>query len=232
MRKSSVTGDRPPLSLLSILRLSSPALPIGSFAYSQGLEYALDSGWCRDPIEVEQWIGDNLMYGLGLLDLPIYQRLYLAWEQADNEKIKYWNTTILAFRETRELYEEDVTVGRAFARWLTGLNTQCCSTLDLCPKPSVVCVHALSAILHNISCEDAMLAYAWSWVENQVTCAMKALPLGQTDGQKILNTMMPIIVEACDSATRFADNDIGSGLMGLSIASSHHEQQYCRLFRS
>jgi urease accessory protein len=219
-------------SLLGLLHLSSPALPVGAFAYSQGLEYALDIGWCKNRVEVHAWIFENLKFALGQLDLPVYIRVYKAWLESDVKSIQYWNDTLLAFRETKELYLEDTQVGSAYVQWHLGQDPQRQTQLDLCQTPTVVAMSALGAVLTGISIEHALLGFVWSWVENQVTCASKAMPMGQTDAQKILQSLIPEMAEICDQAFLIKDDEIGTGLMGTALASALHEQQYSRLFRS
>jgi len=229
-------------SILALLHISSPALPVGAFAYSQGLEYALDKGWCKDRDDVQRWIEDSFEFGLGQLDLPIYLRIYRAWKAANYAAVSSWNQSLLSFRETKELYLEDIQVGGAFAQWHLGQNegAQCeggqnaerQSYLDHCPQPTVVAMNALAAVLSDIDENSALLGFAWSWVENQIACASKAMPMGQTDGQRILQQMIPLITRVCTVADDIEDEQIGTGLMGLAMASSLHEQQYSRLFRS
>ena len=219
-------------SLLSLLHLSSPALPVGAFAYSQGLEYALDVGWCKNRDDVHAWIEQNLEFGLGQLDLPVYIRLYGAWKISDTDGIKKWNQTLLAFRETKELYLEDIQVGSAYVQWHLGQDAQRAHKMQQVDKPTVVAMSALAAVESKIEIEQALLGFVWSWVENQITCASKAMPMGQTDGQKILQSLIPKIAQVCEVAFSINDDEIGTGLFGTAMASSLHEQQYSRLFRS
>lgn len=219
-------------SLLSLLHISSPALPIGAFAYSQGLEFALDKGWCKNRDDVQKWIQENLEFGLGQLDLPVYQRLYEAWKTNDFESVRYWNATLIAFRESKELYLEDIQVGSAYVQWHIGQCQSRTEYLDECPQPSVVTMSALAAVFSNIPCDQALLGFAWGWAENQIASASKAMPMGQTDGQKILQALIPLMARVCEQAKEIKDDEIGTGLMGTAIASSLHEQQYSRLFRS
>ncbi|MFL0797145.1 MAG: urease accessory protein UreF [Cellvibrionaceae bacterium] len=219
-------------SLLSLLHISSPALPIGAFAYSQGLEYALDSGWCQTSAQVQEWLQENLRHGLGCLDLPVYARCYRAWKTKDFEALVCWNETLLAFRETRELYLEDIQVGGAYRQWHLGQDSNRATLLNVCEKPTVVAMSALAAVLSEIDLPKALLGFAWGWAENQIACASKAMPMGQTDGQKILQQLIPLLVEVCETAQTIEDNEIGTGLMGVALASSWHEHQYSRLFRS
>jgi len=219
-------------SLLALLHLSSPALPVGAFAYSQGLEYALDSGWCKNADQVQSWISDSLLFGLGQLDLPVYIRLYQAWQQNDLASVNEWNHTLLCFRETKELYLEDVQVGSAYVQWHLGQDESRKQWLEAVEQPAVVTMNALAAHLSNIDLETALMGFAWSWCENQVTCASKALPLGQTQAQQVLQKLIPEIDSVCKKAMAIKDEQIGTGQTGLAIASSLHEQQYSRLFRS
>lgn len=219
-------------SLLSLLHISSPALPIGAFAYSQGLEFALDKGWCKNRDDVQKWIQENLEFGIGQLDLPVYQRLYESWMNKDFESVRYWNATLIAFRESKELYLEDIQVGSAYEQWHLGQDQGRSEYLDQCPQPSVVTMSALAAVFSNIPCDQALLGFAWGWAENQIASASKAMPMGQTDGQKILQALIPLMARVCEQAKEINDDEIGTGLMGTAIASSLHEQQYSRLFRS
>ncbi|WP_419812196.1 urease accessory protein UreF [Bacterioplanoides sp.] len=224
-------------SLLALLHISSPALPVGAFAYSQGLEYALDKGWCNNRDDVQRWIEHSVEFGLGQLDLPLYLRLYRAWKNQDFAAVNHWNQLLLSFRETKELYLEDIQVGGAFAQWHLGQceegqNPERQSYLDHCPQPTVVAMNALAAVLSDIDEQTALLGFCWSWAENQIACASKAMPMGQTDGQKILQQLIPLLTRVCDVAQNIEDEQIGTGLMGLAMASSLHEQQYSRLFRS
>ena len=219
-------------SMLALLHLSSPALPVGAFAYSQGLEYALDIGWCKNREDVHAWILENLQFGLGQLDLPIYIRMYHGWQTSNAENIQYWNDTLLAFRETKELYLEDTQVGSAYVQWHLGQDAERQAQLDLCSKPTVVAMSALAAVLTNIDLPHALLGFVWSWAENQITCASKAMPMGQKDAQKILQGLIPEIAKVCEQALLIKDDEIGTGLFGTAMASALHEQQYSRLFRS
>ncbi len=232
---NTVTGMRDGTdqqALLSLLHLFSPSLPVGAFAYSQGLEYALDQGWCQRGEDIQAWIEDNLRFGIGGLDLPIYRRLYRAWQNQDEAGIQYWNEVLLSFRETRELHQEDLQVGGAYARWLSGQHQDIEPKLALCPSPTVVAMNALAAVKTGIPLDHAALGFAWGWVENQVTCASKALPLGQTDSQRILQQLKPLLAEVCTAASHINDENIGSSVFGTAMASAWHEHQYSRLFRS
>ncbi|MGK0248791.1 MAG: urease accessory protein [Oleispira sp.] len=250
-------------SLLNLLHISSPALPIGAFAYSQGLEYTLEAGWCKNADDVEYWIKSVMVHGLGGVDLPILKRLHQAWgayfienekadEQANKESshieslssqslnaqslnaqsLKEWNATLLAFRETKELYLEDIQVGDAFKQWHKSQSAEHLAKLELVDKPTVACMYALNGVIKGLTVEECLIGFVWTWLENQITSASKAMPMGQTDGQNIIRHLIPEIEAVVENAMQLEDDDIGSGLVGFSMSSALHENQYSRLFRS
>jgi urease accessory protein len=236
-------------SLLNLLHISSPALPIGAFAYSQGLEYTLEAGWCKNADDVEQWIKSVMVHGLGGVDLPILKRLHQAWgayfieygqtdeanrniDSLHSQSLKTWNATLLAFRETKELYLEDIQVGDAFKQWHKSQSAEHVAKLELVDKPTVACMYALNGVIKGLTVEECLIGFVWAWLENQITSASKAMPMGQTDGQNIIRHLIPEIEAVVESAMQLEDDDIGSGLVGLSMSSALHENQYSRLFRS
>jgi urease accessory protein len=236
-------------SLLNLLHISSPALPIGAFAYSQGLEYTLEAGWCKNADDVEHWIKSVMVHGLGGVDLPILKRLHQAWgvyfieygqtdevnrniDSLHSQSLKTWNATLLAFRETKELYLEDIQVGDAFKQWHKSQSTEHVAKLELVDKPTVACMYALNGVIKGLTVEECLIGFVWTWLENQITSASKAMPMGQTDGQNIIRHLIPEIEAVVESAMQLEDDDIGSGLVGLSMSSALHENQYSRLFRS
>ncbi len=219
-------------SLLALLHISSPALPVGAFAYSQGLEYALDAQWCQSHLHIEQWIKSVMEQGLAQLDLPMYKRLYLAWQKKDYEQVRSWNEELLAFRESKELYLEDVQVGSAYVQWHLGQDVNRQQYINELNEPSVAAMASLAAVLTDIPLAMAMQGFLWSWCENQITCASKALPMGQTHGQQILQRLIQNMKNCIEQALLLKDDEPGTGLFGLAMASSLHEFQYSRLFRS
>ena len=198
------------LRLLKLMRLTSPSLPIGGYSYSQGLEFAVSSNWVHDRATASDWIEGLLRSSLVHLDLPILKRLYQSWQELDLEKVSYWNNFMSASRDSFELQEEDRQMGKALARLLVDL----------------------AAVKWDISLNDAASGFLWMWVENKVLCAVKLIPLGQTDGQKILSALIETIAEVTEKGLNLSDDDIGYTAIGHGIASALHETQYTRLFRS
>lgn len=218
-------------SLLALLHLVSPALPIGAYAYSQGQEYAVDSGWLKEDGALADWIGGLLRFSVGRLDLPVLSRLYYAWQNDDLHGVDRWNDFIRANRETRELLLEDEQLGIALQRLLISLEVNGAELMLKAPV-SFVTQFALAGVRWNIELPDLMQGFAWSWLENQVAAATKIVPLGQTAAQKLLVEIMDCIPEVCAQASNISDGEMGVGLPALAIASSRHEGQYSRLFRS
>jgi urease accessory protein len=220
-----------PHALLRLCHLVSPALPVGAYAYSQGLEYAVHAGWITDEDSTWQWLDGLSRYAIGTLDLPILWRLYAAWSADDAAAIEQWNAQLIASRETQELRAEELHLGGALARVLKELELP--QALDWLERPtSLAVMFALAAVRWRIAAGDALRGYLWTWSENQVLASIKLVPLGQSAGQRLLHRLigpMPGIVE---QAMLLRDDEIGVGVLSQALASSWHESQYSRLFRS
>ncbi|WP_203142981.1 urease accessory protein UreF [Marinobacter mangrovi] len=219
------------LSLLGLLQLVSPALPIGAFAWSQGLESAFELDWVRNEADLGQWLAGVLDDGLTRCELPVLARQQQAWADGDAATLAQWNDWLHATRETAELSDEDVRLGSALTRLLT--------SLELMPEdgqmphePGYVTVFAWAAHQRHVPVRQTLLGFAWAWLENQLAVACKALPLGHTAAQRLTEQLRPALVRAVDNALVLKDDELGPILPGLALASAHHETQYSRLFRS
>ncbi len=218
-----------------LLQLVSPTLPVGAYAYSQGLEQAVEWGWISDERSAHDWITGVLLSSLMTLDVPVLQRLALAWEQSDYAALCRWNAFLLACRETSELRAEDRNLGQALRRLLPALDVQGLAelqrehaTLTPCYALGFTCVGS-----HwQIDIRTLATGYCWSWVENQVMAALKLMSLGQTAGQRMLLSLGRLIDEHIDAALALPDAHITGSLPGFAIASAAHETQFSRLFRS
>jgi urease accessory protein len=220
--------------LFRLLHLASPALPIGAFHFSQGLEYAVESGWVRDEGSALEWIDGIAGASLATLDLPVLHRLHAAWRQNDYLAVARWNAFLIASRETEELRAEDRHLGAALLRVLPELQL---STEAFAANPSKVGVSHAAAF--GFACArwdiDALAAtqtYAWAWAENQVLAAVKLVPLGQSAGQRLLHALAARLTAYSDRAGEILDADIGISTALSAVASGRHEIQYTRLFRS
>jgi urease accessory protein len=207
------------MSLAKLLQLASPTLPVGAYSYSGGLEAAAENGVVSDAASAERWIGDVLEFSMARMEAPLLLRMMKKQE---------WNEIFLASRETAELRAETVQMGYSLNRLFKDLG------LGEVPveEPSFPAAFAYAAARWNIEPEAALQAYLWAWLENQVMAAVKAVPLGQTDGQRILLSLGDRIEGLVKKAMQMKDEDIGNFAPGLAMLSSNHETQYSRLFRS
>lgn len=223
------------LQLVRMLRLASSTLPVGAYSYSQGLEWAVESGGVNDAQTAGRWISDALRFGLARFEAPIWWRAYHCWQQGRDAQAAEWNDFFLCARETSELRRETVQMGRSLREMLCNLaepGTGSMEPLLAMSEPAYVTVAAFAAARWDIDAEAALTAYCWSWCENQVLAALKAVPLGQMAGQRLYSELEPVILEAVSSAMRCDDQGVCNFLPGLALASTLHERQYSRLFRS
>lgn len=218
--------------LLRILHLASPALPIGAFHFSQGLEYAVEAGWVKDESTALQWIAGVARHAIGTLDLPVLLRLHRAACLGEGESLQRWGRFLLAARETEELRAEDRHMGSALARILRELGAKFPSPNQQRAHPGYAEMFSVACAHWNIAEPDALQAYAWTWAENQVLAAVKLVPLGQSAGQRMLHSLVPLLEEIAARALDIDDEDIGACAVMQGLASARHEAQYTRLFRS
>ena len=218
-------------ALCQTLRLASPALPIGAYSYSQGLETAVAKDWVTNESTARDWIEGLLTLAIALLDLPLLCRLRRALETHDHARLLTWSHYLRASREARELADEDRVLGTSLLRLLGDDPwAQRAGAADV--PPSLPLGFAAASLAWGLSEQAALTAYAWSWLENQVAAAMKTVPLGQSAGQRLLSAMLAPLARAVTCAPGIADDDLGALAPGFAIACAHHETQYTRLFRS
>jgi urease accessory protein len=220
------------LALLRLMQLVSPGLPIGMYCYSQGLERAVDDGWISNASDADEWIDGLMAICLTRIDLPILARLYDAWECGDVESVEHWSRTLIACRETSELRAEDRHTGQALARLLDAMDITGMQPWIRKPEATLATLFAFAAVHWGVPKRETAIGYLWSWLENQVLCAVKLVPLGQVAGQRLLTELAGKIPALVIEALSIADHDIGGSAFGLALASSRHEMQYSRLFRS
>jgi urease accessory protein len=222
--------------LLRLLHLASPALPIGAFHFSQGLEYAVDAGWIKDEAGALRWIDGVAQASLATLDLPVLHRLRAAWAASDHAAVLRWNSFLIACRETEELRAEDRHLGAALLRVLVEfeLSTELFPVRGTHEHGGVAhaTAFAFACARWNIAALAAVQTYAWAWVENQVLAAVKLVPLGQSAGQRMLHALNSRLGALTSQAGALQDSDIGVCSIMQGIASARHETQYSRLFRS
>ncbi|NMF97791.1 urease accessory protein UreF [Aromatoleum toluolicum] len=225
------------LPLIRLLQLASPALPVGAYTYSQGLEWAVESGAVRDEAAAARWIGDLLEWNLARFEAPLLAALIRAWEDGDDAQVMALNADFLASRESAELRAETVQMGYSLVRLLGDLDAFAALPgwrvrLVALDTPSFPTAWAAAAAAWAIPVDMALPAYLWAWLENQVMAAVKAVPLGQSAGQRLLATLGARIPELAAQAAQLPADQWSNFTPGLALASSRHETQYTRLFRS
>lgn len=220
------------LALLRLLQLASPGLPVGGFTYSQGLEWAVEAGWVSDPGAFAAWQREQMHDTLVYLDWPVLARLYRAWQANDAEAFARWSRFLLANRETAELRLEEQQRGAALARmidgWQLGQEPAWRASLELTQLGGMAWLGA-----HwSIPLRQLALGHAFAWLEGAVMAGVKLVPFGQQAAQTLLRDLGTELSDLLDQALALADDQLGGGLPLLAIASSRHETQYTRLFRS
>lgn len=220
------------LALLRLLHWVSPTLPIGSFTYSQGIEWAVEAAWIQTPADLQAWLANQLHNSITYVDIPILQRMYQAVQAQDVTVLEYWIHTLNASRETSELLLEERNRGRALTDLLIALDIPHAAEWKPLLSQSQAAAFALAAVQSDIPLAQAAYGYVWSWLENLLLSAVKIIPLGQTQGQKLLHQMTLLLPEVVAQGLQVSDDEIGASSPALAIASSRHETQYTRLFRS
>ncbi len=223
------------LALARLLQLASPSLPVGAYSYSGGLESAIEDGLVADAAGAQRWIGDVLEHSVGSFEAPLLWRMSCALRDGDVDAYSNWNAVFRAGRETAELRAETLQMGGALKKLLTDLavcDAMHMAELERAGALTFPAAFAFAAHHLQIDPNAALLAYLWSWLENQVMATLKAMAVGQTAGQKILVALGARLPSIAAGATVLADDDLSNFAPGLAIASSRHEMQYSRIFRS
>jgi urease accessory protein len=225
-----------PHSLLGLMWLASPALPVGGFSYSEGLEAAIDAQLVHHEASAAAWLCDQLHLGLARAELPAVMAVHSAWLSNDMPRVAQINTWLLATRETHELRAQTLQMGRSMLAWLLQREQReqpdprvaALATLE----PTWPAGFALAALYNGADAQGTGLAYGFSWAENQVQAALKAVPLGQSAGQRILATLARELPAAVAAAAVLPQDRWQAFTPGLALHSARHETQYSRLFRS
>lgn len=225
-------------ALLSLMWLASPALPIGGFSYSEGLEAAVEAGWVRDEASAARWLVDQLHLCLVRADLLVVAQAISAWRGQDWPTLQRLDTWVRTTRESAEFRLQSEQMGRSLVEWLRSLRTHDAALAPLpetLRSPTYPLAYALALALHTPPHQapaHGLTAYAFGWAENLVQAAIKAVPLGQGAGQRILAQLAQHIPAAVAQALRLPEEERQSFSPMLVILSARHETQYSRLFRS
>lgn len=221
-------------SLIQLIWLASPALPVGGFSYSEGLEVAVERAGVVTEDAAKNWLTDQLNLTLARGDLPVIAQAIPAFRRCDLVRVRQLNDWVLHTRETSELRLQAEQMGRSLLDWLRnhdGANTEHINAYaQMQPTYPVAFALAVSQTVADV--RDCLLAYAFGWAENMMQAALKSVPLGQSSGQRILAALSREIPTAVEAAMRLLDSERQAFAPMLAILSSQHETQYTRLFRS
>ncbi len=260
-------------ALIRLLHLASPTLPVGAYTYSQGLEWAVETGVVKDEATALAWITDCLQFGIARFEAVYLARMLEAWSTKDMTRLQELDADFIASRESAELRAETLQMGHSLVRLLMDLELSNprpqageggaqsrerdmeahagTALNDPLPNPSPACgggaysyylrdfsepsfplAWSCAAAAWGIPVVDAVAGYLWAWAENQVMAAVKAVPLGQTAGQRLLRALGEQLPTLAEAAVQTSIDDTHNYLPAFAIACSRHETQYTRLFRS
>src|ERR1700730_11065517 len=221
--------------LIDAIYLSSPALPIGAYSYSQGLEAAVDANVVHSETEVGEWILAGLREIVGPGEAATVAWQYRFWTDQNFAEMQQLNTWWLTSRETAELRHETEQMGWSLARialslnWADELSRQHLSSLAALAFPTAF---AFAAVANGLAIGTTLAAFCFSWVENQVSAALRGVPLGQESGQRLLQQIRPEIPKVVEKAIGVGRDEIVTFAPMLGIFSSRHDIQAFRMFRS
>ena len=223
MKMTTITIDQIPL--LNLLAWLSPAFPVGGFAYSHGLEWAVETGDIKDKATLQAWVTDVLTHGAGRSDIVLLRHAHrAAGNQAMLQEIAELATACVPARERRD---ETLNQGRAFR-----LAVAAWTSVELPEDIAYAVAVGAAAAAKEISEDHAAIAYLQAFAASLISAAVRLVPLGQTHGLQVLAELEPVIV-LVSSETKFATlDDVGGCAFRSDLAAMRHETQYTRLFRS
>nr|WP_295785054.1 urease accessory UreF family protein [Rhodoferax sp.] len=221
-------------SLMQLMWLASPALPVGGFSYSECLESAVDTVRAATEADASAWLVDQLHLSLSRSDLPAVAQAITAWRADDHARIATLNAWVLQTRESSELRAQSEQMGRSLLDWLRNHTTATPAQIAVlaAQQPTYPIAFALAASSTGAPPRDCLLAYVFGWAENMTQAAIKSVPLGQSAGQRILSALTAEIPAAIVHALTLTDETRQAFSPMLAILSAQHETQYSRLFRS
>jgi urease accessory protein len=221
--------------LLTLLQLTSPALPVGAYSYSEGLETLVDRELITDRLGLQLWLTESLATGSIAVEAAILLRAHRAWIDRDVHRLAYWNQWLSATRESYELQQQNWQMGRSLLKLLKDLQPQL-NIIDLETVLEEECNFAIAFAIAAgelpIDERTAAIGYLYSWASNLVGAGVKLIPLGQTAGQRILMNLAAPMTATVDRVLDLPDDGLFCCSWGLALASMNHETQYSRLFRS
>lgn len=227
-------------TILALLQLTSPSLPLGAYSYSEGLESLITQGAIASAESLAWWLIREINYGAIRLEAAIMLRAYSSLKAGNVQALEDWNSWSSAAKESSELRYQSWQMGTSLLRLLTELQPQ---TDDSCPpikqlaqilgRQCNYCIaFGIGATYWKLNPESALLGYLQSWMANLISVGVRVIPLGQTSGQKLLFQLNQDIIKAATTIISLSDDDFCSCSFGLGLASITHQDQHVRLFRS
>ena len=224
------------LALTRLLQLCSANLPVGGFSFSQGLEQAVELGWVDSADTSYDWCHTYMHQAMLHSDLPLLAKQFDALQNHDLKDFAHNEDWITATRESSEILMADLAMGKAMLRLLSNLQDlqthQHFAYIQQFRSLSFISSFALAACLFDVQQDDMLTGFTWTYIDNQIAAATKLVPLGQTQSQNLLFKLATFIPHCVANYQTGPASQLGQSLIGLSMASSWHEQQYSRLFRS
>jgi urease accessory protein len=219
-------------SLQKLMAWLSPAFPVGAYTYSHGLEWAIEDGTVTSAAGLQEWLTAILRHGAGRTDAIVFCHAY----RANGDALREVADLAAAFQPSRERHLESMAQGAAFlsavtAAWPAPPLEAAAKTLAGGPVPYPVAV-AAAAAAHEIPLAPALAAILTAFVANIVSAGVRAIPIGQTDGQRLIAALGPVVAAVAAAAEGASLDDLGGAALRADIASMKHETQYTRLFRS
>jgi urease accessory protein len=222
---------RPAALPLHLLRLVSPSQPVGGFSYSRGLEWAVHAGTVADEPTAAAWILGLVEHSYAALDGALFWRMMHALAAGQEQRFLDASDWLAASRESRELELEDRRMSESMLDLLAELGVERAGAYAG-RRLTYPAAFAIAASHWSVTPADALCGLIWSVAESQVAAAIRLVPLGHTDGQRILIASVPVIERAVLKAATLTDDEIGNVAPAMAMASAWHETQYSRLFRS
>ena len=228
-------ADISPTALLELMQLASPALPVGGFSYSEGLEAAVEAGLVTHEAQAGDWLLDQLHLSLARADLAVLAQALPAWQAGNLVRIRALNDWVQQTRESAELRQQTQQMGRSLAEWLKNRrepDPRVAQLAALPPAPTWPVAFALAAAQTGAPLRDVLLSFGFGWAENMVQAAMRSVPLGQSAAQRMLARLIEALPSVAQQAADLSDEQRQAFTPMLAILSAQHETQYSRLFRS
>jgi urease accessory protein len=233
-----IMSDAQPADAAALYRLMawlSPAYPVGAFSYSSGIEWAVESGDIKDAETLRAWLAVMIGEGSGFCDAVFFVHAHRAIAADDDTSLRAVAELAAALVPSRERLLETTTQGRAFldatrAAW----PCEALARLDAAWKGAVALPIAVGITCagHDIGCEAALHAFLHALAANWISAGVRLVPLGQTDGQRVLAALEPVVAATATRALETPLDEVGSSALRADLASMRHETQYTRLFRS